>query len=80
MVDSIKKRINLPVNQGPHRLQCPCNKMSVKQVFLFKENQLKVRDSSFASLAEVDTLPPSLPLHLLAEVQLLILLETSRGF
>ena len=63
MVDYIKKRINLPVNQGPHRLQCPCNKRWVKQVFLYKENQLNVRDSSFATLSEVDTLPPSL--HLL---------------
>ena len=91
MVDYIKKKKNLPVNQEPHRLQFPATESEWSKCLVSKENQLKVRISSFDSLSEVDILPPCLPLqelHLLAEssflktlaeLQLLILLEACWG-
>ena len=87
MVDYQKENKLTGKSGGATQTAVPCNKKWVKQVFLSKENPLKVRNSSFASLPEVDILPPCLPLqelHLLAEssflktlaeLQLLILLE-----
>ena len=73
MVDSIKKNKKLTGKSGASHTDCSALQQKVSEAnFLSKENQLKVRDSSFASLSEVDTLPPSLPHHLL---QVLILLE-----
>ena len=86
-----QKEKNLPVNQEPHRLQFPATESEWSKCLVSKENQLKVRISSFDSLSEVDILPPCLPLqelHLLAEssflktlaeLQLLIPLEACWG-
>ena len=42
MVDCIKNRINLPVNQGPHRLQFPATKAELRKC-LFPRNIIKTQ-------------------------------------